>query len=107
LLYFFTDLIRFFYDVEVLMGRNCGWGVVFFSPIGGDYSAQDLLGDPKKVFFILDFVGAHCQNRFLSEVFGRHAILSFGVGGFYEHATELLEGFGVVNHLSGGSYDGS
>jgi hypothetical protein len=57
---FFTDLIRFFYDVEVLMGRNCGWGVVFFSPIGGDYSAQDLLGDPEKVFFILDFVGAHC-----------------------------------------------
>jgi hypothetical protein len=43
----------------------------------------------------------------LSEVFGRHAIFGFGVGGFYEQAAELLEGFGVVNHLSGVIYDGS
>jgi hypothetical protein len=47
------------HDVEVLMGCNCGWGVVVFAPIGGYDSAQDLLGDPKEVFFIIDFVGAH------------------------------------------------
>jgi hypothetical protein len=52
--------IHLFHDIEVLMRRNRGWGVVFFSPVGGDYSAQDLLGDPEKVFFILDFVGAYC-----------------------------------------------
>jgi len=47
------------HNVEVLMGCNCGRRVVLFAPIGGDYSAQDLLGDPKEVFFIIDFVGAH------------------------------------------------
>jgi hypothetical protein len=88
------------------MRCNCVWGVVFFSPVGGDYSAQDLLGDPEKVFFILDFVGAHFQNGFLGEVFGRHAIFGFGIGGFYEHAAELLESFWLFKHLGGILYDG-
>jgi hypothetical protein len=42
----------------------------------------------------------------LSEVFGRHAIFGFGIGGFYEHATELLESFGLFKHLGGILYDG-
>jgi len=43
----------------------------------------------------------------LCEVFSRHSVLGFGISGFYKHATELPEGFGVVNHLSGAIYDGS
>jgi len=42
----------------------------------------------------------------LYKVFGDHAVLSLGISGFYEHAAELSEGFGVVNHLSGAIYDG-
>jgi len=33
--------------------------------------------------------------------------LGLGISGFYEHAAELPEGFGVVNHLSSAIYDGS
>jgi len=33
-------------------------------------------------------------------------VLGFGIGGLHEHAAELSEGFGVVNHLSGAIYYG-
>jgi hypothetical protein len=33
--------------------------------------------------------------------------LDFGEGELHEHALELSEGLGVVNHLGGGFYDGS
>jgi hypothetical protein len=32
--------------------------------------------------------------------------LGFGIGGLHEHTAELLEGFWVVNHLSGSLHDG-
>jgi hypothetical protein len=88
------------------MWRNCGWRGVFFPPVSRDDSAQYLPGDPKKMFFIFDFVGANPQEGFLYEVFGLHAVFDLCTGGLHEHATELLEGFGVVNHLGCGLYDG-
>jgi hypothetical protein len=34
-------------------------------------------------------------------------IFGFGISGFYKHAAEFSESFGIVNHLSGAIYDGS
>jgi len=50
--------MHFFYDVKVLMGYNCGGGIVFLSAIGDENSSQHLSCRAKKVFFALDFVGA-------------------------------------------------
>jgi hypothetical protein len=95
------DSKRILHDVEVLMRRNHGRGVVFFAPVGCDYAAQDLASDPKKMLFIFDLIDADTQDGFLHEVFGYHRVFDLGLDGFHEHAAELLEGFGVVNHFDG------
>jgi hypothetical protein len=88
------------------MRCNGGGGVVFFPPISSDDSAQDLARDPKKMFFIFDFIDAYPQDGLLYEVFGLHAVFDLCAGCLHEHAAELSEGFRVVNHLSCGLYDG-
>jgi hypothetical protein len=93
------DIKRVLHDVEVLMRRNHGRGVVFFAPVDSDYATQYLASDPKKMLFIFDRIDADSQDGFLYEVFGYHRVFDLGADGFHEHATELLEGFGVVNHF--------
>jgi hypothetical protein len=83
------------------MGYNCGRRVIFFAPVGCDYAAQDLASDPKKMLFIFDLIDADPQDGFLHEVFGYHRVFDLGANGFHEHAAELLESFGVVNHFDG------
>jgi hypothetical protein len=106
LLFIIIGAKSLFHDVEVLMGCNCGWGIVFFPPVSSDDPTQHLAGDSEKMFFIFDFVDAYPQDGFLYEVFGLHAVFDLCAGCLHEHATELSEGFRVVNHLSCGLYDG-
>jgi hypothetical protein len=83
------------------MGCNCGRRVIFFAPVDSNYAAQDLASDPKKMLFIFDLINADPQDGFLHEVFGYDRVFDLGADGFHEHAAELLEGFGVVNHFDG------
>jgi hypothetical protein len=88
------DSKRILHDVEVLMRRNHGRGVVFFAPVGSNYAAQDLASDPKKMLFIFDLIDADPKMASCTRSSATIGSLIWA-NGFHEHAAELLEGFGL------------